>query len=88
MKKTGNNYYLVLEYCNEGDLDMYVKKRKFLTEEESIEILCECINGFHHLYKNKILHRDLKLANILRHDGMTKIADFGFSKMLGGEHLA
>ena len=59
-----------------------------MTEEESIEILCECINGFQHLYKNKILHRDLKLANILRHDGVTKIADFGFSKMLGSEHLA
>ena len=73
MKKTSNNYYLVLEYCNDGDL----------TEEEAIEILCEIINGFHHLFNHKILHRDLKLANILRHDGVTKIADFGFSKILG-----
>lgn len=32
MKKTSNNYYLVLEYCNDGDLDGYVKKRKYLTE--------------------------------------------------------
>lgn len=40
MKKTSNNYYLVLEYCNEGDLDAYVKKRRFLTEEEAVEILC------------------------------------------------
>lgn len=88
MKKTANNYYLVLEYCNEGDLDSYVKKRRFLTEEEAIEILCEVINGFRHLYNHKILHRDLKLANILRHDGVTKIADFGFSKMLGPEALA
>ena len=32
MKKTSNNYYLVLEYCNDGDLDAYVKKRRFLTE--------------------------------------------------------
>ena len=40
MKKTSNNYYLILEFCNDGDLDTYVKKRKFLTEEESIEILC------------------------------------------------
>ena len=87
MKKTFNNYYLVLEYCNDGDLDGYVKKRKYLTEEEAIEILCEIINGFHHLFQHKILHRDLKLANILRHDGVTKIADFGFSKILGDENL-
>jgi serine/threonine protein kinase len=87
MKKTSNNYYLILEYCNDGDLDAYVKKRKYLTEEESIEILCEIINAFHHLFQHKILHRDLKLANILRHDGVTKIADFGFSKILGEDNL-
>lgn len=87
MKKTSNNYYLILEYCNDGDLETYVKKRRYLTEEEAIEILCEIVNGFHHLFNHKILHRDLKLANILRHDGVTKIADFGFSKMLGNETL-
>lgn len=87
MKKTSNNYYLILEYCNDGDLDAYVKKRKYLTEEEAIEILCEIINGFHHLFQHKILHRDLKLANLLRHDGVTKIADFGFSKILGEDNL-
>lgn len=53
-----------------------------------MEILCECINGFHHLFQHNILHRDLKLANILRHDGVTKIADFGFSKMMGSDALA
>ena len=50
--------------------------------------MCELIHGFSHLYKHKILHRDLKLANILRHEGVTKIADFGFSKILGEEDLA
>lgn len=88
MKKTTNNFYLIMEFCNDGDLDTYVKKRKYLTEDESVEILCELINGFHHLFKHNILHRDLKLANILRHDGVTKIADFGFSKILGEETLA
>ena len=46
-------------------------------------MMCELIHGFQHLYKHKILHRDLKLANILLHDGSVKIADFGFSKILG-----
>ena len=31
MKKTPNNFYLIMEYCNGGDLDAYVKKRKYLT---------------------------------------------------------
>jgi serine/threonine-protein kinase ULK/ATG1 len=88
MKKTPNNFYLIMEYCNDGDLDAYVKKRKYLTEDEAVEILCEIIHGFQHLYKHNILHRDLKLANILRHDGVIKIADFGFSKMMTSEQLA
>jgi hypothetical protein len=33
MKKTNNNYYLIMEYCNDGDLDGYVKKKKFLVED-------------------------------------------------------
>lgn len=83
MKKTSNNYYLVLEYCNDGDLESYLKKKRYLVEDEAIGIMCELIHGFHHLYKHNIVHRDLKLANILRHDGVVKIADFGFSKILG-----
>ena len=34
------------------------------------------------------MHRDLKLANILLHDGTVKIADFGFSKILDEGQLA
>lgn len=38
--------------------------------------------------KNNILHRDLKLANILKNNGYLKIADFGFARLLGEEDLA
>lgn len=31
------------------------------------------------------MHRDFKLANVLKHDGTIKIADFGFAKLLGSE---
>jgi serine/threonine-protein kinase ULK/ATG1 len=34
---------------------------------------------------NNIMHRDFKLANILKHNGVIKIADFGFSKILDYE---
>ena len=34
------------------------------------------------------MHRDFKLPNILKHNGIIKIADFGFSKMLGEENFA
>lgn len=31
------------------------------------------------------MHRDFKLANVLRHDGVVKVGDFGFAKLLGSE---
>jgi len=34
------------------------------------------------------MHWDFKLPNILKHNGIIKIADFGFSKMLGNENYA
>lgn len=33
------------------------------------------------------MHRDFKLANILKHNGNIKIADFGFAKLLGNDNL-
>jgi serine/threonine-protein kinase ULK/ATG1 len=82
LKKTANNFYLILEYCNEGDLMVYLKQKKNLPEDEAVEYLVQILNAFKTLVKNKILHRDFKLANILKHDGEIKIADFGFAKLL------
>lgn len=45
-------------------------------------MLIQILNAFKTLVKNKIMHRDFKLANILMHDGEIKIADFGFAKLL------
>lgn len=88
IKKTANNFYLILEYCNEGDLSQYLKKNKTLPEKEAVEILGQIINAFKTLKMNKVMHRDFKLANILMHDGEIKIADFGFSKLLTTEEYA
>ena len=85
IKKTSNNIYLMLEYCNEGDLMQYLKKKGKLTEDEVVEFFVQILNAFKTLVKSKIMHRDFKLANILKHNGNIKIADFGFAKILGDE---
>lgn len=88
IKKTSNNIYLMLEYCNEGDLMQYLKKRGKLTEEEAVDIFVQILNAFKTLVKNKIMHRDFKLANILKHNGIVKVADFGFAKILDDDAYA
>ncbi len=88
IKKTTNNIYLMLEYCNEGDLSQYLKKNGPLSEEEVTDIFVQILNGFKTLLKHKIMHRDFKLANVMLHNGVIKIADFGFSKILSDEAFA
>lgn len=38
IKKTQNNIYLMMEYCNEGDMKEYLKKNGNLSESESLDI--------------------------------------------------
>ena len=46
IKKTVNNIYLILEYCNEGDLGVYLKDKKNIPEEEAVEYFVQILHGF------------------------------------------
>lgn len=78
--ETANNYYLVIQYCNNGDLETYLKKMGRLSEDEAVYFLMQIMNAFQTLHKNKIMHRDVKLANIFLQDDKIVIGDFGFAK--------
>lgn len=51
-------------------------------EQKVIEIIIQILNGLSELHKQNVIHRDIKLANILMHDDLVKIADLGFCKQL------
>ena len=46
----------------------------------------QLLEAFKFLYKNNIMHRDLKPDNILLHNGSIKLADFGFCKALSNKN--
>ena len=72
---------LAMELCAGGDLLNYVRKRKKLEEGESKILFKQIIQGLEYIHKRRILHRDIKLDNILLDGkGNVKIADFGVSK--------
>ena len=86
--ESSKNYYLVLDYCNQGDFEHYLKlkKLKYMEEPEAVKVLKQIANGFQELRKRKILHRDFKVANIFMKDDTVVIGDFGFAK--SGQEMA
>ncbi|RIB00711.1 kinase-like domain-containing protein [Gigaspora rosea] len=76
-------YYLVMQYAKDGNLQDYLMKNK------SILQLCEKIilnksiaKGLEFLHNKNIIHRDLHSKNVLIHNGSPLLADFGLSKSL------
>ncbi|KAL4438313.1 hypothetical protein ABPG74_009736 [Tetrahymena malaccensis] len=84
VSRTQTNLYMFLEYCVDGDLKSYLKSKenKILSEPEAIKIFKHIVEGFKELTKYKIIHRDIKPANLLMSNGIVKIGDFGFSKVV------
>ena len=70
VKENNQNYYLVMEYCNGGSLSdclEYHNKqfRKPFSEEVVQYLMRQIVNGLSYLHGKHILHRDIKLDNIL-----------------------
>ena len=82
-----NNLYIVMEYCDNGDLSHFLENRKktnILLKEEIIwKIFIKITIGLSQIHKLKILHRDLKSLNIFLTKNLdAKIGDLGVAKML------
>ena len=77
---------IVMEYADKGDLYQRITeyKKKHITFEESEiwRILIQLVKGLKALHELKILHRDLKSANVfLFSDGSAKLGDLNVSKV-------
>ncbi|RXH82535.1 hypothetical protein DVH24_036876 [Malus domestica] len=82
--------YLVYEYCAKGNLAQHLlSDDPVLTWERRVKILRDCalaLRYLHHYIDGCIVHRDIKLTNILLTDNLEpKLSDFGLAKMLGME---
>lgn len=79
-----NDYiYLLTELCRGGELNRLVKSGKKLKIDRVRKIFHQIVEGVKYLHDNMIIHRDLKLANImLTEQGDIKIGDFGLAVQL------
>lgn len=78
------HFNMVLEYSGGGDLLQLVKSRTKLTEPEAAAIFSQILSGLMACHSRQIIHRDVKLDNVLISAGYTtvKLCDFGVSRMV------
>ncbi|KOX68647.1 Serine/threonine-protein kinase ULK2 [Melipona quadrifasciata] len=93
LKESNYNVFLVMEYCNGGDLADYLSAKGTLSEDTIRVFLKQLAGAMKALHAKGVVHRDLKPQNILLshncgkacpqpHQITLKIADFGFARFL------
>ncbi|KAG1377600.1 hypothetical protein G6F61_006591 [Rhizopus arrhizus] len=71
---------LVLEYASGGELFEYILAHRYLKEKDAKRFFAQIISSVQYMHKCKIVHRDLKLENILIDKNRNIIVtDFGFA---------
>ena len=97
VKKTKKHFYIVTDYCNGGELRAALDKYMLINgkpfSEEMVQyFMRQIMSGFNYLHGKNIMHRDIKLENILLNydseqdknnfnlmKAKIKIIDFGFA---------
>ena len=80
IKEDVDKYYMIMEFCENGELFNQIVKKRKLDENESAYYYFQLINGLEYIHSKNIVHRDLKPENLLiNKKNILKIIDFGLS---------
>ncbi|XP_061478366.1 serine/threonine-protein kinase Nek3 isoform X2 [Rhineura floridana] len=77
--------YIVMEYCDDGDLMQKIKlqKGKLFPEDMILNWFAQICLGVRYIHDKRVLHRDIKSKNIfLTQNGKVKLGDFGSALLL------
>ncbi|MGB3492688.1 MAG: serine/threonine-protein kinase [Elainellaceae cyanobacterium] len=85
IEHTQTGRYLVMDYCEGGTLRSLMEEENHLCLEQSLQVICDILQGLEHAHGRGIVHCDIKPENILlcfKPKGWTaKISDFGIARL-------
>ncbi|KAJ7031936.1 hypothetical protein C8F04DRAFT_1396861 [Mycena alexandri] len=78
--ETDKFFGIILEYASGGELFDHILAHRYLKERDAAKLFAQLISGVWYMHQKNIVHRDLKLENLLldRHRNLI-ITDFGFA---------
>ncbi|KAF4978956.1 hypothetical protein FZEAL_4753 [Fusarium zealandicum] len=78
--ETDRHIGIILEYASGGELFDYILNHRYLKDNAARRLFAQLISGVGYLHKKGIVHRDLKLENLLLDRNRNIIiTDFGFA---------
>jgi protein-serine/threonine kinase len=80
MVETDRHIGIILEYASGGELFDYILNHRYLKDPAARRLFAQLVSGVGYLHKKGIVHRDLKLENLLLDRNRNIIiTDFGFA---------
>ena len=77
----GETFYLIIMEKCDGNLRDFIYSNEYKpSNEKTFSFIRQIISAINEIHKQNIIHRDLKLENILFINDTIKISDFGISK--------
>lgn len=87
MIETDKYIGIIIEYASGGELFDHILAHRYLREKDAAKLFAQLVSGVSYLHAKKIVHRDLKLENLLLDRNRNVIiTDFGFANKF--EHKA
>ncbi|CAI7618209.1 unnamed protein product [Penicillium crustosum] len=86
--RTSYHWYMLFEYVNGGQMLDYIISHGKLKEKQARKFARQIASALDYSHRNSIVHRDLKIENILiSKTGDIKIIDFGLSNLFSPRGL-
>jgi serine/threonine protein kinase len=83
-----NNFYVIIEFCPNGDLYQYIITSGFVPEDEARVFTRQLLEALQYVHSMDISHRDLKPENLLLDKtGVLKVSDFGLASFMHPDSL-